>query len=649
MQYFDDIYPFSAIVGQELMKKALLLNAINPGIGGVLIKGEKGTAKSTAARALAHLLPEQMVVDGCVFGCNPVDIRGMCLDCQEKYPDLTVHSAKMRAVELPISATEDKVVGSLDLEHALKKGERKFEPGILAEANRNILYVDEVNLLNDHIVDVLLDAAAMGMNYIEREGVSYVHPSSFVLIGTMNPEEGDLRPQFLDRFGLCVDIEGLYDVDTRVEVIRRRQEYEINTDAFIDSWSAEEEGLRERIVRAQELLPGVRASEDILCMIAQICIDMAVDGHRADIVMLKTAVTIAAFKGNADVTEEDVREAAELVLPHRMRRQPFSEQQMDEDKVEQSIQKSQQEKQQPEEQQQNPENQKPQETTMPDGSTTTMFAEGQPFKVDQRSLAVVRRIDSFKREGSGRRSVTESRDGKYVRSRIPETIGMDIALDATIRAAAPHQMGRKGPLAVMIEASDLREKVRERKMGNTVLFAVDASGSMGAQQRMTAVKGAILSLLIDAYQKRDRVGLVVFRGQTAEILLPPTSSVELARKYMQHLPVGGKTPLAQGLSKAFEVVQREKMINPHTIPRLILISDGKANVSMGSGSPFDDAKEVAATIRDAGISSFVIDSEKGFIAFGLAQALAEEMGAKYLKLEDLQAEEIADMVKGISA
>ncbi len=648
MHHFDDIYPFSAIVGQELMKKALLLNAINPRIGGVLIKGEKGTAKSTAARALAHLLPEQMAVDGCVLGCNPVDVRRMCLDCQKKYPDLAARSVKMRVVELPISATEDKVVGSLDIELALKKGERKFEPGILAEANRNILYVDEVNLLNDHIVDVLLDAAAMGVNYIEREGVSYVHPSSFVLIGTMNPEEGELRPQLLDRFGLCVDIEGIHDADTRVEVIRRRQEYENNTDAFIDSWSTEEEDLQERIVRAQELLPRVKTSEDILRMIAQICIDMAVDGHRADIVMLKTAATIAAFKGNADVTEEDVREAAELVLPHRMRRQPFSEQQMDKDKVEQSIQKSQREKQQPEDQQQNSEDQKPQENTTPDGSTTTMFAEGQPFKVDQRSLAVARRIDSFKREGSGRRSVTESRDGKYVRSRIPETIGMDIALDATIRAAAPHQMGRKGPLAVKIEASDLREKVRERKMGNTVLFVVDASGSMGAQQRMTAVKGAILSLLIDAYQKRDRVGLVVFRGQAAEVLLPPTSSVELARKYMQHLPVGGKTPLAQGLSKAFEVIQREKMINPHTIPRLILISDGKANVSMGSGSPIDDAKEVAATIRDAEISSFVIDSEKGFIAFGLARTLAEEMGAKYLKLEDLQAEGIADMVKGIS-
>jgi len=649
MHHFDDIYPFSAIVGQEQMKKALLLNAINPRIGGVLIRGEKGTAKSTAARALAHLLPERMVVDGCTFGCNPADPGNLCLDCRQKYPDLTARKAKMRVVELPISATEDKVVGSLDIEYALKKGEKKFEPGVLAQANRNILYVDEVNLLNDHIVDVLLDAAAMGMNIIEREGVSYVHPSAFILIGTMNPEEGELRPQLLDRFGLCVDIEGLHEADIRVEVVRRRQRYEHNPDAFIDSWKREEQDLRERIVRAQELLPSVKTPEEMLTMIAQICIDMAVDGHRADIVMLKTAATIAAFNSRIEITEEDVREAAELVLSHRMRRQPFSEQQMDKEKMEQSIQKSQQEKKQPEQQQQNPETQKPKENTMPDGSTTTQFAEGQPFKVSQKPLATARRIDSFKREGSGRRSVTESRDGKYVRSRIPETIGPDIALDATIRAAAPHQKDRAGILAVKIEASDLREKVRERKMGNTVLFVVDASGSMGAQQRMTAVKGAILSLLIDAYQKRDRVGLVVFRGKNAEVLLPPTSSVELARKYMQTLPVGGKTPLAHGLSKAFEVLQREKMINKHTIPRLILISDGKANVSMGSGSPLDDAKEVASHIRDAGISSLVIDSEKGYIAFGLAQTLSEEMGAKYLKLEDLQADQIASVVKGINA
>jgi protoporphyrin IX magnesium-chelatase (EC 6.6.1.1) len=256
-------------------------------------------------------------------------------------------------------------------------------------------------------------------------------------------------------------------------------------------------------------------------------------------------------------------------------------------------------------------------------------------------------MDEVRREGNGRRSTTESRDGKYVRSRIPAAPGPDIAFDATIRAAAPHQRERTGDLAIKIETSDLREKVRERKMGNTTLFVVDASGSMGAQQRMTAVKGAILSLLIDAYQKRDRVGLVVFRGSGAEVLLPPTSSVELARKYMQQLPVGGKTPLASGLLRGFEVLTRERMVNPHVIPRMVVISDGKANVGMGSGSPLDDAKEVASRIREAEIPSLVIDSEQGFLSFGLAHTLSDELGAKYLRLEDLQSEQLAEIVKGI--
>jgi len=646
MHHFDDIYPFSAIVGQEQMKKALILNAINPRIGGVLIKGEKGTAKSTAARALAHLLPNRMVVKGCIFGCDPADKKGLCLDCQKNFPALESLSARMRVIELPISATEDKVVGSLDIGHALKKGEKKFEPGILAQANRNILYVDEVNLLNDHIVDVLLDAAAMGMNFIEREGVSHVHPSSFILIGTMNPEEGELRPQLLDRFGLCVDIEGIHDAETRVEVIRRRQRYESGPEEFLHVWDSEEQDLRERIVQAQELVSRVTVSDDMLRLIAQICIDMAVDGHRADITMMKTAATIAAYNGRPDVTEEDVREAAPLVLSHRMRRRPFSEKQMDKQKMEQSIQNSRKEQQQSHHQRTHPDDSKPQERSLPDGQATTQFPEGPPFNVNQQLLTTPHRTDAFRREGNGRRSVTESRDGKYVRSRIPETPGADIALDATIRAAAPHQKERSGELAVTVEPSDLREKVRERKMGTTLLFVVDASGSMGAQQRMIAVKGAILSLLIDAYQKRDRVGLVTFRGDRADLLVSPTSSIELARASMQVLPTGGKTPLALGLAKGLEVLKRELLVNRHTIPRMILISDGKANVGTGSVSPFNDAKDIAARIRDAHISSFVIDPETSYISCGYAQTLSDELGARYVKLEDLRADQLADVVKG---
>jgi len=385
----------------------------------------------------------------------------------------------------------------------------------------------------------------------------------------------------------------------------------------------------------------------MLRMVAQICIDMAVDGHRADITMAKTAATIAAYNNRTDVTEDDVREAAALVLAHRMRRRPFSEQQMDKQKMDESIKKSQNPREQHQHEHEHPHNHPPQENRNPDGSTTTQFAEGSPFSLNQKSLALPRRMDAFRREGNGRRSTTESRDGKYTGSRIPTTPGPDIALDATIRAAAPHQLEREGGLAIKIAPSDLREKIRERKMGNTVLFVVDASGSMGAQQRMTAVKGAILSLLIDAYQKRDRVGLVVFRGSGAEVLLPPTSSVELARKYMQQLPVGGKTPLASGLLRGFEVLERERMVNPQVIPRMVVISDGKANVGMGSGSPLDDAKEVASRIREAEIPSLVIDSEQGFLSFGLAHTLSDELGAKYLRLEDLQSEQLAEIVKGI--
>jgi len=647
VNHFEAIYPFSAIVGQEQMKFALILNAINPGIGGVLIRGEKGTAKSTAARALVHLLPERCVVDGCMFGCDPCDTKRMCRECLEKLPALVSKSVPMRVVELPISATEDKVVGSLDISHALKTGNKKFEPGILAEANRNILYVDEVNLLNDHIVDVLLDAAAMGMNFIEREGVSYSHPSSFILIGTMNPEEGELRPQLLDRFGLCVDIEGIRDVETRIEVIKRRQVYESRPETFVPSWESQEQEVRKRILTAKNLLPRVRVPDDILRMIAQVCIDMAVDGHRADITMMKTAATIAAWNNRLEVNEEDVRDAANLVLSHRMRRKPFSEQKMDKQKMEQSIRNSRNEHKHPEQKNEPPDNPQSEELRVPDSSATTGSAEGSPFRVDQQRLDLPHRMDSAKRDGSGKRSITESRDGRYVRSRVPETPNADIAFDATIRAAAPFQKGRAGDLAIKIELSELREKVRERKTENTILFVVDASGSMGAQQRMTAVKGAILSLLIDAYQKRDRVGLVVFRGSGAELLLPPTSSVELARNCMQTLPVGGKTPLAHGLAKGLDVLLREQSVRHNTIPRLILISDGKANVGMGTGTPLDNAKEIASHIRDAHIPSLVIDPDQNFLSFGYAEALSDELGARYIRLEDLEAGQLAGLIKGI--
>ena len=334
------IYPFSAIVGQETMKTALILNAINPSIGGVLIKGERGTAKSTAVRSLAALLPENKVVLGCTFGCDPEKPEDFCEDCRKNMITLRTTERKMTVVELPVSATEDMVVGSLDISSAIKDGEKKFEPGILAAAHRNILYVDEVNLLNDHIVDLLLDVAAMGLNIIEREGVSYSHPSSFILIGTMNPEEGDLRPQLLDRFGLCAVIEGIADTDTRLEIIRRRMEFENNPAKFIEKWSAADKKTADRILAAKELLPDVGISDEMLRIAVQICTDAGVDGHRGDITLVKTAKTLCAYKLHTEVTEDDIKEAAKLVLAHRMKKTPFSNEQYDDEKINESIEKA---------------------------------------------------------------------------------------------------------------------------------------------------------------------------------------------------------------------------------------------------------------------------------------------------------------------
>jgi len=330
------VYPFTAIVGQEDMKLSLILNVINPALGGVLIKGEKGTAKSTAVRALAELLPAMPAVKGCQFHCDPAEPNLLCDDCSRKLAQqetLPQETIKMKVVELPVSATEDRVVGTLDIEQAIKHGEKKFEAGILALANRNILYVDEINLLDDHVVDVLLDAAAMGINTVEREGVSYSHPARFVLVGTMNPEEGDIRPQLLDRFGLSVTVTGEHDPVKRVEVIKRRLAYETDAEKFIAGYQKEQETLAATITQAQKTLRQVTVDDAILAKVAELAVALGVDGHRADITVIKTAMTLAAFAKRTKVNLEDVKRAAKLALPHRMRRRPFEEGTLSMDKV----------------------------------------------------------------------------------------------------------------------------------------------------------------------------------------------------------------------------------------------------------------------------------------------------------------------------
>jgi len=653
MTHREVVFPFTAIVGQEKMKLALILNAINPNLGGVLIRGEKGTAKSTAVRALAALLPSIEVVSDCPFNCSPYDKKEMCEGCKkrlEAQESLPTVKRKVKIVDLPLGATEDRVVGTLDIEHAIKKGEKIFEPGILAEANRGILYVDEVNLLDDHLVDLLLDAAAMGVNIVEREGVSYTHPARFILVGTMNPEEGELRPQLLDRFGLCVNIQGISEIEDRIEIVKRRVQYESEPLTFNEEWQEEEEKLRNRIVKAREGIIRVTYSEEMLSLVAQIAVDMGVDGHRADITMIKTAQTIAAYHERTEVTEEDVRLAAELVLPHRMRRKPFQEPKAEQEKLEKTIRKAKGqegkkamgEKREKENNDRNEEN----KSEKSDASSEVTFDVGDSFPVKR----LISPPDDIVRRGSGRRSKTktESKSGRYVRSAIPKDKTDDIAFDATFRAAAPHQLGReKNGNAIVVEKSDIRQKVREKKIGNTLLFLVDASGSMGANQRMVETKGAVLSLLIDAYQRRDKVGLVAFKGESAEVLLHPTSSVELAKKQLEELPTGGKTPLSRGLSVGYEVLQRE-IKDSSFKPLLILISDGKANVSMGELNPIEEAKQIAFGIKKAGIKSVVLDTETGFVMLGKAYEICNSLGGEYYKMEDLKAQKIIDIVSKLA-
>ena len=661
------LYPFSAIVGQERMTRALILNAIRPSIGGLLIRGEKGTAKSTAVRALAAVLPEIEMVSGCPFNCDPNEYDRLCPECKAKVKqgiDLPVLKRKIKVIDFPLGATEDRVLGSLDLEYAVKVGERRFTPGLLASAHRGILYIDEVNLLNDHIVDVILDAAGMGMNIVEREGVSYMHRAEFILIGTMNPEEGELRPQLLDRFGICIQVEGIEDADERVRLIKLRERFDKNSSDFIMAYQTDQNNLSQKIVRSRKRLSHVKISDEMVQLCSKLALDAFVAGHRADIVIRKTALTIACYEDRDSVTKENVNEAADLVLFHRMRMPPPPAQHEHEEK-ERSQEKSPEDEKDKEKPEEKPETQNRQKNEVREEEKEgeekdqkeseknmsgipileNVFPVGDTFKV--RRIQIKR--DRILRKGSGRRSRTRtsSKAGRYIMSTMERKMN-DLALDATLRAAAPYQKRRsRQDVAIVIEESDIREKIREKRIGNFIVFVVDASGSMGAGKRMIETKGAILSLLMDAYQKRDKVALVAFKGDSAQVLLPPTSSIELAHKLLEELPTGGKTPLCHGIFLGYQIIQSYFRKDPHIYPLLILISDGKANVSQYGGKPLSEAMEMAEEIKnDARVNTAVVNVEKsGLISFGLAHQLSLQMGARYFKIEDLKADTLVKVLQ----
>jgi len=576
---------------------------------------------------------------------------------------------KIKVVDLPLGATEDRVLGSLDFEHAVKKGETRFTPGLLAAAHRGILYIDEVNLLDDHIVDVILDAAGMGTNICEREGVSYMHRSEFILIGTMNPEEGELRPQLLDRFGMCIQVEGIKDPVERIRLIKQRENFDKNSSDFIAGYKNSQDRLCRKIIDARQRLSHVKISEEMVKLCSKLALDAFVAGHRADIIMRKTAIALTSCENREEVTEKEINEAADLVLLHRVRMPPSLPQHQPEEKEEKKEDPPvpQEEEKEPEKGEEKSETRNQQKTEegkkeeegkgeekdkeepekgKPAGQPLEMvFSVGETFKVKRIQMEK----DRVLRKGSGRRSRTRSssKAGRYIMSTMQRKTS-DLALDATIRAAAPYQKQRKKEgVAIAIEESDIREKIREKRIGNFIVFVVDASGSMGAGKRMIETKGAILSLLLDAYQKRDKIALIAFRGDHAEVLLPPTGSVELAHKLLEELPTGGKTPLCHGITLGYQIIQGHFRKDPDTYPLLILISDGKANVSQYGGKPLAEAMEAAEEIKDdQRVNTVVVDVEKqGLISFGLSHQLSVKMGAGYFKIEDLKADTLVEVLR----
>nr|MCW2728437.1 magnesium chelatase [Aeromicrobium sp.] len=668
-------YPFTAIVGSDDMALALTLSAISPAIGGVLVRGEKGTAKSTMVRALASVLPAIDVIAGDRFSTDPGESSPLSPDGPFA-ADAAIESRPVRLVELPVGATEDRVLGSLHLEKALSEGVTEYEPGLLARAHRGILYVDEVNLLHDHLVDLLLDAAAMGRSTVERDGVSIEHAARFVLVGTMNPEEGELRPQLLDRFGLTVEVAASREPATRVEVVRRRLAYESDPATFSARFADDETALTDRIGAAQKLVHDIELSDWALLKIAEVCAAFEVDGMRADIVTARTAAAHASWHGRTVVLRDDIRAAARLALPHRRRRNPFDAPGIDEDLLDQILGDD---DPQPDPEPPTPDtpddsappepaecdvsppesaDSGPERHTQREGASGEQQAPGQEQAggsgggADEVTVAAAQepyraRLFTIGGTGageSGRRSRAITDTGRRIGARRRTAQGGSIHLMETIRAAAPHQQarGRTGP-GLEFRADDLRLSVKEGHESNLILFCVDASGSMAARKRMEQVKTAILSLLVDAYQRRDKVGLITFRQAGAVLALPPTGSIDIAATRLAELPAGGRTPLAEALLKAADVLRLERVRDPRRRPLLVIITDGRATYGPDA---LARAHQVADHLGATGVASLVIDCETGSFRMGLAHELASHLAAEYVPLGEVSASALAEVVKG---
>lgn len=626
-----NLFPFAAICGMEKAKEAILLTLVNPFAGGLLLSGEKGTGKSTLVRSARELVDAPWV-------------------------------------EIPISITEDRLFGSIDTEEAIRSGHKKLLPGLIDEADQGIIYIDDVNLLRDDLLSAVLNIREAGSYRLERDGLSEERQTSFTVLAVMNPESGTLSASSLDRFGLFAEADPSYDDETRLEIIRRVLDFEKDGLAFRAKWQEETDALKKKIRDARAALSLVEVSSAMIQLAAVYTLKAHVAGHRADIYLIEAARAKAALEGRKYVLPKDLEKAAEFVLPHRMRK---AEEQQAEPAEEMPQEHPEEDnKPQQEEEQQTPQDNEfshPPEAQPPQMDTEDADDSNHEQNEDNAQMSNPRgqsreRIDDADlhvnlppmwiepskdrkpKKGSGKRSLTmtDLMQGRYVRAEIPKAKTSDIAFDATLRAAAPYQKARpSNGCAVVIRKDDLRSKIREKRTGNIFLFVVDASGSMGARERMKTVKGVIFKILLDAYQKRDRVGMVAFRKNQAEVLLPVTRSVDFAQKKLASMPTGGKTPLAKSLLKAEDVLDMLYRQDANQDPVMILITDGRATSPLNKGTnPVTDALEEAKRIGRRNIPVAVIDTESGFIKLGLAKKLAKAMGASYFQVDKISEDQL---------
>ena len=625
--------PFSAVVGQEDAKLALLLCAVDPGIRGVLLRGDKGSAKTTLARGFAALL-----------------------------------AGDARFVELPVGATEDRLLGTLDIASALVGGEVRFSPGLLAAAHGGVLYVDEINLLADHLVDALLDVAASGVNRVERDGISHSHPASFVLVGSMNPEEGELRPQLLDRFGLSVEVRTPLDAAERVEALTRRLAFDDDPEGVEDAYRSEEIELAARVAAARP----ARLRRELVEAIAELCASLGAQGLRADLALCRGSAALAGLEGRAEVEVDDVARVAVFALAHRGHQDPLADPSYARESIDNAVREHLGSSDGSDELAGEDQVEVSEASGHGDedgdgdgdgdedggdrdggGGSRRDPVEGRETRRPalEQAVASVTGSRSVRPAASaaGRRGPAPANRGRVVADRRPDGPVQSVAVVATVRAAVARRASVDG-VGPLVEVSDVREAVRETRRAHLIVFAVDASGSMGAPTRVEAAKSAVLSLLRDAYERRDRVAMVSFRGESAEVLLAPTGSVEVARARLASIGTGGRTPLAEGIRAALAIATARRP-GAEYAPLLVVVTDGRATFSARGNDPWNDAEAAAAQVASAGVPSIVVDVEDveghtSKVRLGLASRLAQRMGAACVAIDAMSADALLAVVKG---